>query len=554
MRKTIKKALVFSGLTLSVLLLNACGNKGTGKGSVTEFLGENAYGWNVPKDTIEIEYFAGQDSIANVEKYTKRMREFLLENFNVDLNKIVYETDVDERLNLMLASNDYPECLIMSKSQAEKWIERGKVLDLSELVDEYGPDLKERYGKYLDRYRNEEGNLYYLGYGWGLTRWADSAPQLRWDHYLAEGSPVFKNPYDFYDVLKGLVDKNPVNDLGEETYAFGIYKDSSTTITSSFQQTMLGMWGLKNGWLIDQNNNFEHWTRTEQGREMTLLVNQLYRDGYIDPDSFTMSFETWAEKLLAQRYEGHIGGWWQTVSYAADKWVTMFDNYDPNMRYVHVDVVADGVEHSTMNPKSTMGYGVVVLTDKCDNPEDYIRWFNFENTDIGTKLVGWGMPNTEYSAWNFNEETGEYGYNEEFKQQLIDGTIDVYAGFQEIGGQITYMITAGNEQMEDGSYIWIDQSITDVWRELKDENLKDSIYDFTAYYSIVTSPDNPVVDIRLRCSDIVSTAWANAVIASTPEECMAIYDKMVSDCEKAGFTEYIEYMQESYKANLEIYK
>jgi hypothetical protein len=69
----------------------------------------NAYGWNVPVNTLSFTYYAGQDSPDGVAFRTQVIDKMLLDQFNVKLTKIVYDIDPTERLNLMLASNEYPE-------------------------------------------------------------------------------------------------------------------------------------------------------------------------------------------------------------------------------------------------------------------------------------------------------------------------------------------------------------------------------------------------------------------------------------------------------------
>lgn len=45
------------------------------------------------------------------------LHNYLLEEFNVNLTKVVYDTDKEERFNLMLTSGDYPEVMTgLSKS------------------------------------------------------------------------------------------------------------------------------------------------------------------------------------------------------------------------------------------------------------------------------------------------------------------------------------------------------------------------------------------------------------------------------------------------------
>jgi len=120
----------------------------------------NEYGWEVPEETIEITYYGGKDNPEWVKRSTERIHKYIFEKFNVRINKIVYDAEMDEILNLMLASGDYPEVIAgMYPDDAALWVKLGKAIELSPYIEEYGQNIKNKMGKYLDRLRDENGNL-----------------------------------------------------------------------------------------------------------------------------------------------------------------------------------------------------------------------------------------------------------------------------------------------------------------------------------------------------------------------------------------------------------
>ena len=75
--------------------------------------------------------------------------------------------DAKEKLNLMLASNDYPDLILIDRSSGmiDKFISAKALIPLEDLIEEYAPNIKEQYGEYLNRSKSEDGHIYGLPTG-----------------------------------------------------------------------------------------------------------------------------------------------------------------------------------------------------------------------------------------------------------------------------------------------------------------------------------------------------------------------------------------------------
>lgn len=63
-----------------------------------------------------------------------------------------------EAIALMIADGDYPD-LVFAKENANKLIEAGTLIDLSALIDEYGPNIKKLYGADYEKLRAADGAI-----------------------------------------------------------------------------------------------------------------------------------------------------------------------------------------------------------------------------------------------------------------------------------------------------------------------------------------------------------------------------------------------------------
>jgi ABC-type glycerol-3-phosphate transport system substrate-binding protein len=397
----------------------------------------NQYGWEVPDKTIVINHYSGQDSPDAVAGRNKIFTKYLLDQFNVQLNKIVYDNDVGERLNLMLASNDYPEVIdCLSPSQAQQWIDQGKAVNLKPLIDTYAPNLTKRLGTMVKRFTNPKGQIYTMPNQWGILNITDYAPEIRWDWWRELGSPKIQTPDDYYNVLKSMVAKHPTNDKGEKTYALCFIKDRQS-------YTIIGaMWGLKKGWQ-DTNGTLTYFLNTPEGLALTRYVNRFYREGLLDPDSFVVTLDDWRIKISNQRLAGHVGDWWIVLA-SDDFWPQSIKNFDTRYdRYTHINVKASGVATSTFNPKDANGYYRTIVTDKATDTAGIMKWVNFESSDIGIKLLGWGVPTNDvakyttdenYGAWYY-DGAGKWHFDEARKALLLGNKISPFSRVSQATGR-----------------------------------------------------------------------------------------------------------------------
>ena len=80
----------------------------------------NMWGWEVPEETIKFTAYIGSSNPDDLAEDWAMMHDYLVENFNVDITLQVFDNDATERLNLMLAANDYPDVIVCSIANAEQ--------------------------------------------------------------------------------------------------------------------------------------------------------------------------------------------------------------------------------------------------------------------------------------------------------------------------------------------------------------------------------------------------------------------------------------------------
>ncbi len=570
-----KLVCIILALGLMLTMLSSCGSdngqadqtttaSGTTQGSAsTEGATPklNEFGWEVPEKTLEITFLGGQLSQTDMDKFgvpgESKYDKFLLEKFNMKITRMNDENDRAQRLTMMLASGTYPEVVaLMLRADFDKWISMGKLQNLTPLIEQYGPNVKSAMGDLLGRFKSADGNVYGIPDGWGSLPVAAFGASVRYDWYQEIGAPSFSTPDEYYDVLKKLVEKHPQNKNGEKVFALGEYKVNGN-YTRPYTR-LGGFWGLQWDWKTGEDNSRTYWINTDEGLQFTKWLNKVYREGMLDPDSFTQLFEDWGARVMNERYAGSIVRKWENSQYGAEKWQKSYgEAYDDNMRYVLHNMKIPEIESATLTPDSTTGYGFTAITDKCKQPEAVMKWFDYMNTPWGARVFGWGLPNEADSVWNSDPtDYKKFTWNETVKNAIIDQTVD-WDKLTALG-YTQYGVVYPNQQFPDGTCFWVDsvKEIVDAnkWRKVDEDNVKGTVFDNTAAYLITFPADDPVATIRQTVFDIADAGFATAVMSKTEAQCEQEFMKMREKANKAGLKDFEAYVTKEYKRILDSWK
>lgn len=551
-------------LLVLILILSACSGgeeEVAGETSYEEMVttGENEYGWDVPQETLKFSFYAGYDDQAEVDKLAVPMAQFYKDEFNVEIEKIVYGIDMDEKLNLMLATGDYPEVITnISDDMAEKFIAQGRAVDLTDLIDKLAPNIKEKLGKYLNLMKDDEGKIYKLPALWGenpnVAGWDFG---IRYDWWKELNIPVYQTPDEFYETLKQIQAKHPVNESGQKVYSL-----SDNSGSSNLYNGMLAAYGFKNNYKVDENTGtFTHWMNTPEGLEIAKYINRFYREGMLDPDFVSNKFEDWETKVMNERIIGNIGTWWSTWVAGQEAWSQQEkENYNLEKRFMNVTVKAPGIEDSTEISSNFIGTSRIIITDKAKQPGHIMRWLNWEVSSIGTMITGYGKPDPENvwdikdGKWIFKDSAMEYTKKNENFHDVRE---------KKFGAQAYMMIAPGgwikDERLDprvtrvsvyDMWPITEDGKFLDVGVNLSWENVDGESWDSTLY-TVTYKGGESIANTNATIKDTLVSEWAKMITSKTEEELIRNFNASREKLNKLGLQDLEKYNAEAYKANIE---
>lgn len=531
---------------------------------LTEKSGEvNQFGYEIPKETITFTVYAGYGDQAEFDEKSAWAKEFWKENFNIEFNILYYGVDMVEKLNFMLASNDYPEAITnISDEMANKFAAQGRALELTPYIEKYGPNITRRLGKYLNMYKTDDGKLYKLPKDWGETpNVAGWDAAVRYDYLIEANLPVYKTPEEYYQTLKKLLELHPTTENGEKVYAL-----SSNDQGANFYNAMLAAYGFKNGFKVDEETGeFTHWINTPEGLEIAKYINRFYREGMIDPDYANNKFEDWQAKVANDRIIGHLGTWWHVWVAGHEYWAQMEgDDYDINKRFINVTILAPGVEKGTHLASNFLGSSRFILTDKCKQPENYIDYLNWEYSELGTFVTAFGPPSPD-NVWDIDEEG-----NWIFKESTFDNAKkneNFHAVIEKFGAKSFWLSTSGGwmKTNEVQNFDKIDKRLTrvstwDYWPINEDgtfmdegvqicwENVTQPAWDSTLY-TVTFDPEDPITQVNQTIRDTLPSEWAKIMEAATEEACEEAFMAAREKLNSLGLHDLEKFYAESYQKN-----
>lgn len=533
-------AAVLAG-AMSIAMLAGCGGASdggaSGGGDAAKSDGAEA------KGDITIQIF---DKNSGTALFDDRIAQKIMEETGVNIEVINPTGDPADKLSLMLASNDYPDIVLMDRGSdlLTQYIEAGAFIPLNDLLDECGQDVKEMYGEVLNKTRYEDGKNYYLSNWYGKDPDAVAGVLMRYDllcdlvgQERADSSEPFTQQ-EYIDLLKQFKEKYPQID-GVDTIALTL-----NGFETNYEGTIKGMFGMKD-YYKDADGNLEWWTKDPNYLPMVKFLNELNQNGLIDPDWVSNNTELVNQKLSGGSVFSFFGAYWDTDSANASLRSTVGDE----AVYYSYKVLGEGVSENetTYGGRSSLGWDAIGITNNCKYPEEAMKVINFLGSEEGQYLLLWGI---EGEDWDYVD--GVHTPHED----ILEGFKTDWDGTKESTGirRWTWFVKNGNGS--DGSpYDMAGDYEPSEFSKRANANFPVDIdyWDVADYDGLVPTGGSAESLEYQKVVDIYKQTFPNMVAASSAEEVESIYQQMLSDMESAGLEDVEKIVNENYQARLELW-
>lgn len=403
----MKKRILAAMLTLSMVVsMTACGNSEAGGSK------DSAKNNGNGDEPYTVTMVLNGSTQPDEERIEQKIKEILEPELNANLDIVVLPwASASQQLQLMLSGDEKIDVFYTQATNAVQYMNAGQIVDMSELIDKYGTNIKQIYGEDIAKINQIEGFVY--GVPNQIERGSIPAVFMRKDlveKYNIDTTQI-KEPKDLESVFETVKAGEP-----DMTMLYSI-NDGDTPVTRLFRGDNLSDNNYL-GVLMDQTNStkLENFFATDWFKDTTTMLYNWYQKGYISQDAGTNT-ENWrtvckAGNLFSLFFAYHPGTPVEFESSTGyDFEIVPFYN-EPIINSSSYNGVTFSIAQNSENPEKTMEvldyiYGsseIMNLLNWGEQDKDYViedadnGIINFPegitSDNAGYNLnLGWELPN-----------------------------------------------------------------------------------------------------------------------------------------------------------------
>ncbi len=333
---------------------------------------------------------------------------FLEDKFNIKLNIV---PDLDGTYETRMASGNLGDIVVFGNNgdDYKNAIDKKMLLNWEEddMLSDWAPYIAQNYTTALEANREISGKDIVYGFGENVAFTTGSHAaffytwDLRWDLYKELGYPDIKDLDGLIEVFKQMKEICPTDENGNETYAVSVWPEWDGDMVMYAKALATAYYGYDELGIGHYNPTTGEWYAclSDDSPYMQCLkfFNKLYREGLLDPNSMTQTYEKMSEKLKAG------GTFWSIFNYAG----SMAYNSDVHMSqgkmmYARVPDEASPIVYGL---GAAGGNRIWTIGADTEYPELCLAFIDYLATPEGSMIILYGPRGL---MWDYNEEGGMY--------------------------------------------------------------------------------------------------------------------------------------------------
>lgn len=311
--------------------------------------------------------------------------------YKVDYEMLPQENG-QERLNLLLGSGEHYDAVSVSgisefKAMFLDYARQGALLDLTPLIDEYGPNIKAGISEETWDAIRVDGKIFAIPTR--TVEFVATGMMVRLDWLEKLDLDVPETLDDFVDVLRAFRDHDPGGN-GNRNLPLVIKNDTP------FVPSIAGAFGLVNDW-NDHNGQLVSRAMDDGLPEYLTFMNDLLNQGLLDPE-FAITTDATMKEKFSSGLSGFAPLHWADIPPITDTLLEI----DPEARIVYIPAL--------IGPDGKRGYStgsgfdlITFVPRSSEHPEDVIKWINAKLETETLKLMALGEEGVHHTF-----EDGQY--------------------------------------------------------------------------------------------------------------------------------------------------
>ena len=389
----MQKKKVCAAALASIMAMSAFAacNKGGSSGGIKDF---DAF------------FAVGANNEINAENDIQKV---IAEKTGVKVNEkwLVGQTD-KEAIGMLTASGDYPDFINGGDAMKELYNAKALVAWDEYLDSGKYPNIKEFFNAYeWAQFKQDDGHIYWCNpfeniYGAdksttqnGEAFWIQ-ARVLEWAGY-----PQIKTLDQYFDTIEKYNAANPKTPEGADNIPYTILCEDWRYFCLENAPQFLDGYPNDGSCMVDKaTHKIVDYNTTPTAKRYFQKLNDEYKKGIVDPESFTQSYDDYITKLSSGRVLGMVDQWWDFAFTINDVFKTK-DTEKYGYNYIPLGITID--ESVPENQWYTSGGTVntssgIAITKNCKDVEGAFKFIDDLLSQEIHDLRFWGIKDVDYKV------------------------------------------------------------------------------------------------------------------------------------------------------------
>ena len=329
----------------------------------------------------------------------------------------------EEAIGTLIAGGEYPDFIEGGDGSIQLY-EAGALVALDDYIEKY-PNIKEFFTEQeWDSLRQDDGHIYWIPqfsniYGeekecthndeafWIQTR------VLEWAGY-----PEVRTMDEYFDLIEKYNEANPTMEDGTENIPYTILCDDWRYFCLENAPEFLDGYPNDGSVIVDPNTQkVIDYNTTDTAVKYFKKLNEEYKKGIIDPESFTQTYDEYIAKISSGRVLGMIDQWWD-FAYNGHDAIKSAGLDKQGCSYVPLPITIDrSVKNQWHNSGGVLNVSSgLSITTSCDDVDAAMKFVSDLLEQDMHDLRFWGVKGVDYEV----NENGEFYKTDEMRKNASD--------------------------------------------------------------------------------------------------------------------------------------
>ena len=409
----MKKKIVSAILVAAMLgtMLTGCGSKASAKGS------------EAGKDGIKefTAFFAVPGSEINDDN---EVQQLIAEKTGVKVKETwLTGQTAEEAIGTLIAGGEYPD-FVEAGSGSVQMYEAGALVALDDYLDKY-PNIKEFFtDQEWDSLRQSDGHIYWIPQFsniYGEERECTHNDEAFWIQARVlkwAGYPKIETMDEYFDLIERYNEANPTLEDGTANIPYTILCDDWRYFCLENAGEFLDGYPNDGSVIVDpEAKKIIDYNTTPTTKKYFEKLNEEYKKGIVDPESFTQTYDEYIAKLSTGRVLGMVDQWWDFSNNAEDAIKTAGLDKQ-GCQYIPLGLTIEkGMHNQWHNSGGIVNVSSgLAITTSCQDVEGALQFVNDLLGQEVHDLRFWGVKDVDYKVG----DDGLYYRTPEMRKQLAD--------------------------------------------------------------------------------------------------------------------------------------